>query len=297
MKPVQKDPTPISSFNHPVSVRELKDIVSYFPIGQHVKYYPEYQTQMTMESIVLGYEINGHMIYSQNHLEVTGGAEQGGRIILHLEDKERELSKVDSFCIILPGKAGEEYKLNFLSKASLGSRGQFRNGNTITLVARYQERGVITMETSVRESVIPKEGYYRNHQLALLQVEATSLEVSEQRTHHRLMCNLPVEIQVVAKEQSHSCILVNYSEVSAKIKFNSDVALKSLLNEGDRLIMNLTLDQGHRTFVIGGSVMRCHQDSIVMTLQDIMVDGELRPFELMQALNVKSSLLQYPGIG
>jgi len=279
-----------------VSIKQLKEIVSYFPIGDRVKYFPEYQPEMTMESIVLGYEINGHIIYSQNRLDILHNAEDKAHITLHVDGQELEFNKILSFCVLLPGKAGEEYKLNFLSKASLGSRGQFRNGNTITLIARYQERGAIMVETSVRESILPKDGYYRNHQLVLLDVLATSLEISEQRTHHRLMCNMPIKLELMANQQLYNCILVNYSEVSAQIRFNPDVLPTKILAVGDRLTMTLKLDQLHRTFIIRGSVMRCCEDNIIMSLQEVLVSGEFQPFELIQALDVKSSLLQYPGI-
>ncbi|MCF7981941.1 MAG: PilZ domain-containing protein [Pseudomonadales bacterium] len=282
--------------NQPVSIKQLKEIVSYFPIGDRVRYFPEYQPEMTMESLVLGYEINGHIIYSQNRLDILHNADEKGRIKLNIEGQELAFSKIHSFCILLPGKAGEEYKLNFLSKASLGSRGQFRNGNAITLIARYQERGAIIVETSVRESILPKESYYRNHQLVLLDVLATSLEISEQRTHHRLMCHLPIKLELSVNQQLYNCILVSYSEVSAQIRFNGDIPLPSLLTVGDNLIMTLKLDQLHRTFVIKGSVMRCDQDSIIMSLQNILSSGQFLPFDLIQALDVKASLLQCPGI-
>lgn len=283
---------------HPraVNIKQLKEIVSYFPIGDRVKYFPEYQPEMTMESIVLGYEINGHLVYTQNRLDILHNAEDKGRITLHIDNQDLEFTKIHSFCVLLPGKAGEEYKLNFLSKASLGSRGQFRNGNTITLIARYQERGAIMVETSVRESILPKDGYYRNHQLVLLEVLATSLEISEQRTHHRLICNMPIKLELTANQQLYNCILVNYSEVSTQIRFNPDIPVSNILKVGDHLTMTLKLDQLHRTFVIRGCVMRCSEDNIIMLLQEILVGSEFQPFELIQALDVKSSLLQYPGI-
>lgn len=289
--------SPLTTTKKPsVSIHQLKEIISYFPIGDRVKYYPEFQPEMTMESIVLGYEINGQIIYSQNHIDILHNAEDKGHIRLTANGEQMEYNRVSSFCILLPGKAGEEYKLNILNKAALGSRGQFRNGNTITLVARYQERGAIMVETSVRESIMPKEGYYRNHQLALLEVLATSLEISEQRTHYRLSCNLPAKLELRANQQLYQCVLVNYSEVSAQIKLNSDVPLLKLMKIGDRLTLTLKLDPVHRTFVIGGYVMRCQDDHIIMSFQDILVHGEFQPFELIQALDIKASLLQCPGI-
>lgn len=295
MKPLQKRFTPNpTEFTPDITVPQLKDIVSYFPIGDRISYYPEYQADMTMQSLVLGYEINGHIIYTQNQLEIITGRDKEGFVILHLEE-EREFSRIDSFCILLPGQAGEEYKLNFLNKAALGSRGQFRNGNAITLVARYQEQGVIVMESSVRESILPKDGYYRNHRLVKLDVIASSLEISEQRTHHRLQTNIPIKLQHNTKQQHYPCILGNYSEVSAQIRFSHDTEPSKHFKTGDQLTVTLKLDKLHRTFVIGGSVMRVNHDNLILTLQQILVDGKLKPFDLIDALDVKASLLQHPG--
>lgn len=295
MNPLQKRSTP-DAIDQPdqITVAQLKDIVSYFPIGDRLSYYPEYQPDMTMQSLILGYEINGHIIYTQNQLEIITSSNGNGFITLHLDREEREFSRIDSFCILLPGKAGEEYKLNFLNKAALGSRGQFRNGNAITLIARYQEQGVIVVETSVRESILPKEGCYRNHRLVKLDVIASSLEISEQRTHHRLQTNIPIRLEHKADQQRYQCILSNYSEVSAQIKFAHDTDPNKLFRIGHHLTITLKLDKLHRTFVLGGTVMRINHDNLILTLQEILIDGKFKPFELIDALDVKASLLQFP---
>lgn len=288
--------SPAVSMQSPISINQLKEITSYFPIGDRVRYYPEYQPQMTMESLVLGYEINGHNIYSKNHLEILTSPEHKGRITLLLDSGYQEISKIRSFCILVPGKAGEEYKLDFLSKASLGSRGQFRNGNAITLLARYQNRGAIMVETRVRESIIPKEGYYRNHQLAMLEVLATSLEISEQRTHHRLLCNLPVALEYGTDPQRLTGLLVNYSEVSMKIQLDPQLPAESVF-PGNKIVTTITLDHPDRSFVVRGNIMKCQGDNIIVSLEEILSDGKFYPLQLMQALDIKASLLQYPGIG
>lgn len=277
-----------------ISARQLDEIFSYFPIGDRIKYYPEYQANLTMESLVLGYQINGHTIYSQNHITIKSGSTGKTLIQLHHNNQDIELSRIDSLCLILPGKAGEEYKLNFLSKASLGSRGQFRNGNAITLVARYHERGVIELESSVRESFIPKDGYYRNHRLVLLDVIADSLKVSEQRTHHRLQTNIVAKLLHTSSQTTYSCIVSNYSEVSAQIKLDqSDPAAKAFRN-GDKITLTLKIDQLHRTFIIKGIIMRINPQTLIITLQELMIEGEFKPIELIDALDIKACILQHP---
>ncbi len=291
MSPLQKS-SPTESDNQPI--QQLDDILSYFPIGDRIHYYPEYQTNLTMQSLVLGYQINGHTVYSQNDLKIQIGSSGKSVIKLHQGNKDIELKEIGTLCILVPGKAGEEYKLNFLSKASLGSRGQFRNGNAITLVARDQERGVIELESSVRESFIPKDGYYRSHRLVLLDVIANSLKVSEQRTHHRLQTNISAKMLHAPSQTNYSCILSNYSEVSAQLKLNQPDPEAKAFRNGDRITLTLKVDQLHRTFVINGLIMRVNPQSLIITLQELMIGGEFKPFELIDALDIKACLLQHP---
>ncbi len=281
--------------NNAQLIPHIKEIVSYFPIGESIDYYPEFKSNMTMRTIILGYEINGHIMHAQNQLEIIIGTRGKCFITLHSDDKEYEFSQVDSFCILLPGKAGEEYKLNFPSKASLGSRGQFRNGNAITLVNRHHVRGMVMLETHVRESVLPKTGYYRNHQMVLLDAQSSSLEYKEQRTHHRLSTHLPVKLQLSQDSESYDCVLANYSEAHLQIKYNRDEALEKLLKAGVTVILTLKLDHLYKTYVIGASILRNHKDSTVLTMREILDEGRSRNFSLMDALNIKACLLQHPG--
>ena len=276
-------------------IPRIKDIVGYFPIGESVTYYPEFQASMTMQTIVLGYEINGYIIYSQNQLEILTSTKGNSFITLHVEDKEHEFKHIDTFCILLPGKAGEEYKLNYLSKASLGSRGQFRNGNAITLITRHHSRGMIMLETQVRESHIPKTGVYRSHQLVMLDTGNFALEYSEQRTHHRLATRVPVHIQQPHSNEQHACMLANYSEVHLQIKFNSDDTIAKLIKAGSSVTLTIKLEHLHKTFIVGGIIMRKQKDSAIFTMQEVFDGNQPRSFALMDALDIKACLLQHPG--
>jgi len=275
-------------------IPQIKEVTGYFPIGASVDYYPEFQASMTMHTIILGYEINGHIIHSQNQLEIIISSNGNCFITLHVDGKEYEYTNIHSFSVILPGKAGEEYKLNFPSRASLGSRGQFRNGNAITLVTRHHSRGMVALETQVKESQIPKSGYYRNHQLVLLDARTSELEFSEQRTHHRLETRVPLTIQLAHNMDQHSCMLANYSEVHLQIKFSNGDSLSKLVKAGDRVILTLKLEHLYKTFVISGTIMRKSKDNAIFTMQEIFEDGHPRNFSLMDALDIKSCLLQHP---
>lgn len=294
MGPVEKtksNRTPLSGLSSP---QQIQEIIAYFSIGEQVDYYPEYQTDLTMKSIILGYEINGHVIFARNQIEFLIGKSNAQLITVHINEKTHEYTLVTSFCLLLPGKAGEEYKLNYLNKASLGPRGQFRPGNAITMMARHQSRGIIHLETTVRETILPKSGYYRNHQLVLLEVTATSLEITEQRDHHRISTKIPIKISIQGKPQIHNCLMTDYSEVGAQISFNQNDPLAQELKSGDRFQLTLQLDELHKTFVIGGVIMRNQKERAVLSFQDIISEGSQKSFELIDALFIKSCLLQHP---
>ena len=294
MSPVKKTKSDRASPLSPSSPQQFQDIINYFPIGEQVDYYPEYQTNLTMQSIILGYEINGHVIFSRNQVEFLTGKNDAWLICVYINEKRYEYTHITSFCIVLPGKAGEEYKLNYLNKASLGPRGQFRTGNSITMMARHQNRGIIHLETTVRESILQKSGYYRNHQLALLEATATSLDISEQRNHHRINTKIPITLSIRDNPQTYNCLMTDYSEVGSQISFNQEDKLAHELKPGDHFKLTLQLDKLHKTFVIGGVILRKQEGAAILTFQDIISEGNQKSFELIDALYIKSCLLQHP---
>jgi len=249
---------------------------------------------MVMQSIILGYEINGHHIYSQNQFKLSTTNSGTAKLSILCEDNNHDCLQVNSFCILLPSNTGEENKLDYPSKASLGRGGQFRNGNNITLIARQANHGIITLESSVRESIQPKDGYYRGHRLALLEIFSPDLLFRDQRTHHRIKTRLPIQLQTSEDGKAYPCLLSDYSELHAQIKFGTESSLLKQLKEKQTIIITLKLEQSHRTFVIAASVMRKQQSSIVINMEKTFQNGKFVPFELIDALDIKASLLQHP---
>ena len=282
----------LKHLGEPINPGQAKDIMEYFPLGEQVHYFPEYQSDLTMESVVLGYKINSHTVYSLNQLEIVSNPSGQGVITLYDGDQTHKVEQIEQFSLLVPCNAGEEYQLSYPDKASLGNTGQFRNGNAITLVARYQNRGVIMLETMVHEAMAPKSGVYRNHTLACLNVLSTTLEFSEQRTHHRLATNTRITLQIAGSTDIHDCMLSNYSEVSVQITFNPEQLLASQLKSGDHATITIKLGSLYKTFIIGTQVMRINKNSAVLDLVDIIKNGEAQRFQLMDALAIKANLLQ-----
>jgi len=250
---------------------------------------------MMMQSLILGYEVNGHRVYSQNKLQFSATSSGAPQLSINIEDNNQDHLQASSFCLILPGNTGEENKLDYPSKASLGRLGQFRNGNAITLIARQANQGVVTLESSVRESIQSKDGYYRGHMLTLLEVLSPNLLFRDQRTHTRIKTRLPIQIQLSEGGAAHPCLLNDYSELHAQIEFGEESKILSQIKENTSVIITLKLEHSHRSFVAATNVMRKQQSSIVVAMEKIFRSGHFEPFELIDALDIKASLLQHPG--
>ncbi len=279
----------------PLSIEQIKDITQNFPIGARIDYYPEYQEHMLMQSIILGYEINGLYIYSQNLLKFAATGTGTPKLSIETTTDSQDYLQASNFCLILPGNTGEENKLDYPSKASLGRRGQFRNGNNITLIARHPDQGIATLESSVRESTQPKDGYYRGHMLTLLEIFSPELLFRDQRTHHRIKTRLPAQIRLKQGDKGYPCLLSDYSELHAQIEFGDDSEVFSQLSENNPIIVTLKLENSHRTFVIQATITRKQPRSIVIAMEKILNNGDFKNFELIDALDIKASLLQHPG--
>jgi len=279
----------------PLNIDQFKEITQHLPIGQRIDYYPEFQEHMLMQSIVLGYEINGHHIYSQNQLKLSTTNSGTSKLSIISEDSSHDCLQINSLCIMLPSNTGEENKLDYPSKASLGRRGQFRNGNNITLMARQADHGITTLESSVRESIQPQDGYYRGHRLALLEIFSPDLLFRDQRTHHRIKTRLPILLQTSEHEIALPCLLSDYSELHAQIQFGEESKALQQLEENQTVIVTLKLEELCRTFVISARIMRKQHSSIVINMEKTLHNGIFEPFELIDALDIKASLLQHPG--
>ena len=276
-------------------IAALKDVCKHFPIGANVNYYPEYQTSMTMQSVILGYEINDVKVFIQHQIETEISASSRPSVTLKLEQETKTFHQLDSFCLLLPANAGEEYKLNFISKSSLGNKGQFRHGNSISLVAP-QNQGVAMLETTVREVSLAKEGFFKGHYLAILKVISNSLEFAELRNHYRVNTRIPIKLKSQDTPASLApALLCDYSEQYVRIKVSNDEQIPARFAVNSRISFVLVLEQSHKTFELNGRIHRAEMGYILVEMQQISTNGSTqREFGLMDALSLKAGILQHP---
>lgn len=290
--PVRQADQSLVSENLPIA--KLMELFRYFPLGEKVRYYPEYQKEAALETIVLGYSVNEQHIFSP--IDIRCSLEDGQDVLQVIVDGEETLvHEITSFSLLIPFNQADETKRDYMRRAELGPHGPFRRHNTITLMACLSGGTLSHIDTVVRGVSPLKGGIYAGHKVVVLDVSPSSLTLTDQRQHYRLQTDLPATL-TVRDGETHDCSLMDFSEESVQLSFSEVSADIMALTEYRRLALNFAVATNDRSkqYSLDGVMYRKSENSLVMKLQGIYKDGKLEPLGLVDILDVKASLLQHP---
>jgi len=277
-----------------LSIAKLTELFRYFPLGEKIRYYPEYQKEGALETIVLGYSVNGQFVFSPVDI---GCQQDGERDVLRLtvDGQERLVQEVENFSLLIPFNQEDENKRDYGRRAELGPRGPFRRSNTITLLASSTGGTLSHLDTEVHKVLPLTDGIYAGHEVVVLDVLPGSLKLTDQRQHYRLQTELPASLSIRDGE-THQCTLLDLSEGSVRVQFAEVTADIMALTEFRRLKLsfNVGADSKGKAYALDGVMYRKTDDRLVMKLQGIYKDGKVEPLGLVDILDIKASLFQHP---
>jgi hypothetical protein len=291
-QPRQRDG--VSVVDESLEVAKLAGIFRYFPLGEKVKYYPEYQKEGALETIVLGYGVNDQFVYSSVNVH-SGRDGQRDALVINAGGQEQLVQKVESFCFLIPFNRDDENKRDYARRAELGPRGAFRRRNTITLMSCTRGGTLGYLDTVVRKILPLKSGIYAGHEVVLLDIIPSSMQLTDQRQHYRLQTYLPAKL-AIKDGGTFSCILMDFSEESVQLRFAETNKELDALTEFRHITLTVNINVGNhgKEFVLDGVMFRKTGASLVMNLQGIYKDGKLEPIGLVDLLDIKASLLKHP---
>jgi hypothetical protein len=278
-----------------VSAERLIDLMRCFPIGGKLRYYPEHRKDIVLESIVIAYGVNNQLVYTQNDIQIDA---DDGSLVFLLDDNwmDRVVREVHQFCLLIPYVAPSQNDLDYVRRAALETGGYLQRGETLTLMSLCNARGVPHVNCTVRKRVLMKEGYYANHAMVVLELQADTLDHVDQRQQMRLRTHIPVTVKASETAPDLGGTLVDFSESSLRIRLNEGT---DPLADRKGLIATIDLSgsaapgQAQR-FVFAGKVLRRDDDCVVLGLTGRLKQNRFRDMELMDSLDLKASLLQHP---
>lgn len=272
-------------------LNQLKEILPYYPIGARIRYYPEFQENIVLDSIIIAYIINGKVFYSDTEVSWK---ESGGKNVITLttEGKVKHYDSIDDFQFVIPASGGSEEKLDYFRRETLGRNSGLSLGNNITIIADQKSQRLPLIQTTVNRRTLVKEGFYANQQVVLLDVDADSFMLADQRSSYRLSTRLPVTIKIKKEGDVIHCTLVDFAEHSVRITFSEDEPLAAFITADKTIILNLILPEQEKSFTLRGTVFRRDKGYVVITLEMIEKNGSFSKMDIIDSLEVKTLLLQ-----
>lgn len=270
---------------------QLKQIITYFPIGGKINYYPEYLEDVDLETIILGYELNEKAIYARDHVRDLNGV-----LEFFLEETAETLTAADvaSFAFIVPDTSELEKTLDYNSKAVVGRSGQFVRGNSITLVSASKSNGIPILDTAVLRRTILKDGYYHNYKVVTLDPKLDSLTTRENRQQARMEFSLPCTIFTPVDSLSgQTGTLIDCSELCVGFQLSDVSTDNKELSEGAVARLCIPMPELDRAFDLTGEIVAIRSNgSTVVELKSIYKLGKVQDLLLVDRLDLRAALVQ-----
>ncbi len=274
--------------------RTIFRLMRHFYVGAKLQYYPEYQKNIVLDSVVIAYAINDLLVYSTTDLRCD---DSNGILEFFDQTQKRVFKKITSFRIVLPVFSQSEAKLDYIRREELLKIGGLVKGNVITLMAEQSGGQVPVLETIVEKRILLKEGFYANQTVALLEVDAATLMLSDQRAHLRLKTNIPTTIQVSKRGEYAllSCTMIDFSDRSLRLQIGAENVAEGMPKEGGKLIVSFNLPGQSEYISLLGEVFRIEAGAIVVMLTGFVKGGQSIELGQIEMLKIKANLLQHAG--
>ncbi len=269
----------------------LKVLIDYFALGKKLRYIPEFKNEIVFDTIVVGYGVNEHFVYSRDSIEFDGEGNPLRFLIGEARD-ELPVAKVRRFFLLVPDTSDQEQTLDYHRRAMLG-RGQFTKGNAITLIASASGRGQVTLDTEVAKPVTLKDGPYANEPMVLLIPEVDTLDFVDNRKKSRSPTRVPVALYPGNEGPAHVCLLVDFSETTVQLRSEDGQGAMPTMPSNGEVIIVVDLGSTAKTYTIKGLVLRSAPDSCVLRLEELHKNNRFVRFSVMDSLELKSGLLNY----
>ncbi len=275
-----------------IDISRIRTLIEFFPIGKKLRYYPEFNKDIVLDTLIVAYCVNGHFVYSLESIETD--ADGTPTAFLSSENETRiPASGIKLFQLLVPDTSDLEMKLDYLRRAQISRHGQFGKGNYISLMSNAGMKGVSTVDTEVAKQVILRDGPYAQMNMVLLTPDLNTLSVTDQRRKPRTKTNVPVTVLVPTENYSGQCTIVDISDADLRIRLNEKGEAIPPVHKGDAMIVDIRLGEAERHYSIKGSVIRRSSETCVIRLDGQIRDGRLSPFSPLDLLELKAGLLNY----
>lgn len=270
----------------------IKTLIEFFPIGKKLRYYPEFNKDIVLDTLVLAYCVNGNFVYS---LESIDRDPEGFPLAFRSGENSvrTPVSVLKLFQVLVPDTSHLEMKLDYQRRAQIGRGRQFNKGNYITLMSNAGAKGVSTVDTEVAKQIVLPEGPYAHMNMILLNPDLNSLSVTDQRKKSRTKIGVPVAVSFPEETVARLCTIVDISDGELRIRVSERGTTMPLLQRGEGMVLQVELGEAERQYTIKGVVIRRSAETCVLQMEGQIRNGQLTGFSSLDLLELKAGLLNY----
>lgn len=268
---------------------KLKLFATHFPIGRKILYYPEYHRKSVLPTFVIGYRVNDHFLYSN---EAVLRDDDGMLSAFQLSaTRTLPVARLRTVQLLLPDTSDMERRLDYFTRAELGPAGQFRRGNTITLVCDTADRCIPTIDTAVQRRQVMSEGPYEGGSTVLVTPDFDSLKIADKRRHQRLQTAISADLHYAKDMPARTCVLRDFSEHSLRLGSATAAHPMPRLDSGAPVFVEFDFGGIETTYRLRGKVIRSETGHCVVKTERIYKDGEFEKIKMMDIVEIKTQLL------
>jgi hypothetical protein len=273
----------------------VAEFLRHFPIGTRLHYFPEYQRNMKLDTLVLGYDIDGRQMYSGHAVGLDLGA-PAALTLATAPGREERVATVERFRFLVPFKSRSEMDYGAGREESFTEKtvNDFKRGNTITLVNKGAGGKVAYLDCSVARVVDLRDGVYANRRVALLEPDAESFQFLDQRQYRRVYTCLPASLGPEPDAAGTPCSVQDFSDRYLRLEADATQGWLSTLREGERLFLTIHVPGRPEPFRLAATLHRRGSSYLVLALTAISKNRRFQQMDLMDELDLKTSLLHHP---
>ncbi len=268
----------------------LRRITSSVKIGSRIRYHQEYEEGSILETLVIGYRINDIAVFRQT--DICFEEEDGiTRVLLQTSMGRERFARLESLQIIVPSAIGEERKLDYDSRATLGRRGQFSPKSKLVVMSTNYNSEHLKVDVLVDRNLKLTEGVHSGLQVAFLTMLIGSITSHEPRQFSRVAADLPVTLCKNGTEQVLPAKLLDFSEKTIRLALDHEEDQWPEFGKKDYVLVGLKSALDKPLIKLRCQALELRGREQVFEMTHITRQGNAAPIEMIDVLEIKIDLM------
>lgn len=268
----------------------LIDLVECFRIGSRIRFSTDFEGKIMLETLVLGYCIEGEYVFQQKNLSFDN---DGNESTLTVKSKRGEVthSRISEFFLILPADINLDAQLDTESRAELGSRGPFTRGNFLKLMSFNPGRDNVSCSAEVQRTLKLTGGMHSGRLAVQVEVGLGTIEEFEPRSESRVNIQVPVEFYFNDEDTPMRAEMLDFSESALRLGLVEMDTRWPGFGKRDVAIIFFKMPGSGQPVKLECKCINKRHNERIFEVSRIYRHGQFMAFSSMDALELKINLL------